>query len=124
MLYSEFIQGTGCKDNQHNYEIYRRLEIIYMNDETATKQDIYDYGKRLADNSPSESEIAFHNQIVSDIEAHKERIKTLKEQGQRYKELHDYDRTDTFWKSNYDYVNSEIKREKSEINKLKWILSF
>ena len=22
MLYNEFIEGTGCKDNEHNYNVY------------------------------------------------------------------------------------------------------
>ena len=29
MLYQEFIEGTGCRENDHNYQVYKELEIIY-----------------------------------------------------------------------------------------------
>lgn len=27
MMYSEFIEGTGCKDNAHNYKVFCDLEV-------------------------------------------------------------------------------------------------
>ena len=55
MMWSEFIEGTGCKDTQHNYEVFRNLEILYTNSEM-TKAQIYEYGKKLVDNSKTEQE--------------------------------------------------------------------
>ena len=56
MLFSEFREGTGCKDNQHNHEVYKNLEIMYMNSDM-TKEEIYEYGKKLVDNSKTVEEL-------------------------------------------------------------------
>lgn len=56
MLYSEFIEGTGCKDTKNNYQVYKNLEIMYMNS-NMSKSDIYEYGKKLVDNSKTDEEI-------------------------------------------------------------------
>ena len=45
MLFSEFVEGTGCKDNEKNYEVYKNLEIMYMNS-NMSKAEIYEYGKK------------------------------------------------------------------------------
>lgn len=79
MLFSEFQQGTGCKDNAHNHQIYERLELMYMADDAITKEEIYEYGKKLVDNSKSEEELALEAQINSEIASYKEQIKQLKE---------------------------------------------
>ena len=68
MLYDEFIEGTGCKATEYNYTIYKRLELIYMNDETVTKQDIYEYGKKLVDNSLTPKQIEWNADIDRRIE--------------------------------------------------------
>ena len=60
MMYNEFINGTGCKENDHNYKVYKDLEILYMNSDL-TKEQIYEYGKKLVDNSKSEEQINFEN---------------------------------------------------------------
>ena len=75
MLYSEFINGTGCKDNDHNYEVFKNLEVMYMNTDM-TKDQIYEYGKKLVDNTKSEKEIAFEKEIKEQIESEKKRLLT------------------------------------------------
>ena len=70
MLYSEFVENTGCKETDYNYNIYKRLEILYMNDETITKQEIYEYGKKLVDNSLTEKQIAWNADIDRQIAEH------------------------------------------------------
>ena len=55
MLYSEFVAGTGCKDNEHNYKVYKDLEVMYMNSDMS-KAEIYAYGAKLVDNSPSKAQ--------------------------------------------------------------------
>ena len=122
MLYSEFIDGTQCKDNPHNYEVYKRLELIYMNDDTVSKADIYEYGKKLVDNSPSEKEVAFRENIKAEIELHKRELQSYKDNEKTYKERLEYDKSDTFWKNQLSYVRKMIKRERQEISKLKWVL--
>ena len=73
MLYGEFLKGTGCKDNETNYKVYKDLVIIYMNTD-CTKEHIYEYGKKLVDNSKTAEEIEFENEIKKEIEIHKECI--------------------------------------------------
>lgn len=53
MLYSEFIAGTGCKNTSHNFRVYKDLEIMYDNS-GITKEQIYEYGKKLVDNDVRE----------------------------------------------------------------------
>lgn len=78
MLYSEFVENTGCKETDYNYQVYKRLELIYMNDDAVSKQDIYEMGKKLVDNSKTEAEIEFENQIKAEIAGHKSQIESYK----------------------------------------------
>jgi len=73
MMYSEFIAGTGCKDNAHNYEVFKNLEAMYMNTEM-TKAEIYAYGIKLVDNSKSEAELKAEAEIKAEIDELKSSI--------------------------------------------------
>ena len=53
MRYSEFLKSTDCKDNKHNRNIFFKLVDLYMNSDI-TKEDVYEFGKKLVDNSESE----------------------------------------------------------------------
>lgn len=53
MLYSEFIEGTGCKASMHNFKVFQNLEVMY-NNSNLTKEQIYEYGKKLVDNNIKE----------------------------------------------------------------------
>lgn len=66
MLYSEFIDGTGCRDNEHNYEVYKNLEVMYMNSDMS-KAEIYEYGKKLVDNSKTERELQIEAEVREEI---------------------------------------------------------
>lgn len=78
MMFSEFQENTGCKDNDYNYKLYKRLEIIYMNDDTISKSEIYEMGKKLMDNSKSESELALEAELKAEIAEYKEQIESYK----------------------------------------------
>lgn len=93
MLYSEFIEGTGCKDNDYNYKVYKDLEVMYMNSDIS-KAQIYEYGKKLVDNSKSEAELKVEAEIKVEIEEHKDQIATLKEWIKQNEEMLGY------WKGN------------------------
>lgn len=41
MLYSEFLAGTGAVDNQESYNEYKRVERIYLEADSCTKEDAY-----------------------------------------------------------------------------------
>ena len=77
MLYGEFLKGTGCRDNDTNYKVYKDLEIIYMNTD-CTKEHIYEMGKKLVDNSKSDEQIKFENGIKKEIKEHKELVTDYK----------------------------------------------
>lgn len=115
MLYSEFITGTGCKDNEHNYQVYRNLEIMYMNSEM-TKAQIYEYGKKLVDNSKSEKQIQIENEIRSEIESLKSDIEYYRREYDRYSE---YAKTEPRSSIYYKVYRDDAKRYKDEIRKLK-----
>lgn len=124
MLYSEFVAGTGCKENDHNYKVYKDLEVMYTNSDLS-KQDIYEYGKKLVDNSKSEEQIAFEAKINAEIAEYKSDIESLKAEVQRFT---DYMKTedDVVWKMTWrDKVRSlksDISRAKARINQLKWVI--
>ena len=68
MLYSEFIKGTGCKESVYNYNVYKDLEVLYMNSDKS-KEQIYLYGTKLVDNSKTEAELQVEKEIISEIYA-------------------------------------------------------
>ena len=86
MLYSEFIQGTGCKDNENNYKVYKDLEIMYMNS-NMSKQDVYEYGKKLVDNSKTEKELQIEAEIKEQIAGYKAMIADNKKWIEYYDEM-------------------------------------
>lgn len=77
MLYREFIEGTGCRDNEKNYKVYKDLEIMYMNS-NMSKSEIYEYGKKLVDNSKTEKELQIEAEINEQINTFKALIESNK----------------------------------------------
>jgi hypothetical protein len=67
MLYSEFLEGVGCPDRQRNYEVYKKLESLYMSDDSMTKEAVYEAGKSLVDWSKSQTEIDAENAMAETI---------------------------------------------------------
>lgn len=126
MLYSEFIEGTSCKDNEHNYQVYKNLEIMYMNSDMS-KADIYEYGRKLVDNSKSAAEIEAET-------AAKEEIETCKRQIEIYKKEIEWKETcikewsdDKEWvkelKGTIKHYKEQIKYHRARIRALKGILA-
>ena len=127
MMYCEFIEGTGCKDNEHNYEVYRNLETMYMNSDMS-KQEVYEYGKKLVDNSKTEAQIKLENEIKAEIAEIKEQIKDNKQWIESYEEsaayhkewgmmdLYKMDKSGAKWK------REENRQLKIKMRGLKWVL--
>lgn len=115
MLYNEFVEGTGCRDNEHNYKVYRDLEIMYMNSDL-TKAQIYEYGKKLVDNSKTQKELEFEAEIKEEIAALKEDIESYKRQLEyeeamlenEIKEKSDCKRMIRFYKDNIKMAKNRI----------------
>ena len=126
MLYSEFIEGTGCKDSQKNYEVYRNLEIMYMNSDMS-KQEIYEYGMKLVDNSKSEAELEAERQIQNEIADLKEKIAECKEKimhckdeismDERSIEIEYSDESKQYWKRDIKWLKEIIRRERQTISR-------
>lgn len=79
MLYGEFVEGTGCRETQHNYEVYKRVEMFYMMDESMTKEEAYDIGKMWVDNSLTDEEISHNNEVYAEIEEWEDSIRRHKD---------------------------------------------
>ena len=126
MLYDEFVRGTGCKENEHNYKVYKNLEVMYMNSDM-TKEEIYEYGKKLVDNSKSEEEMKFEAEIKAEIESHKRQIEIYKNDIEWKNQLIEAsDPWDKEWikdcKNSIKYYKDQIKYQRNAINELKWVL--
>lgn len=125
MLYSEFIQGTGCKDNEKNYKVYKDLEVMYMNSDLS-KDEIYEYGKKLVDNSKSEAELRAEARIKEEIANWKKQIEYYKDEIEWKKMLIDENPiTETDIELNKDckrmikYYKEQIKDIRSRVRFLK-----
>lgn len=125
MLYSEFVEGTGCRDTEHNYEVYKDLEVMYMNSDMS-KEKIYEYGKKLVDNSKTEKELQLEAEVKGKIKAFRECIKENNKDIETWKEFLEFE-TDPYWIENWKYhikVTKEAnKRMRAEIKGLKWVLA-
>ena len=124
MLFSEFQQGTGCKDNEYNHKIYSRLELMYMADDSITKEEIYEYGKKLVDNSKTEEELKFEADIKASIAGYKEQITSLKgelEYYRRYLETENDSVYRKLWRDRINWIKSDIRKCKLAIKQLKWV---
>lgn len=116
MLYSEFIENTGCRDNEHNRQLYDNLNIMYMNSELP-KSTIYEYGKKLMDNTPSQEVLELRAKLQREIAEYKDAIAYEKEQIARYEEC-DSD----FFKSSIKSSKDMIKYYKTRIKEARWVL--
>ena len=126
MLYSEFAENTGCRDNEHNHEVFRNLEVMYMNTDM-TKAEIYEYGKKLVDNSKTERELEIEAQVNKEIAEYKEWIAWLKAENERYTEdLNNVSNTieeEKSYKASIKANNKRIKQFRNKIKALKWVLA-
>lgn len=128
MLYHEFVDGTGCRDNDYNYNLYKELEIIYMNT-NCSKAHIYEMGKKLVDNSKSEKELKLEAEVKAEIESLKDAIENEKRMESFYKAQKEYNKSigDKFWTAENRrmerYHAEEIKKLRTKIKILKWLLS-
>lgn len=125
MLYSEFIKGTGCRDSEENYKIYKDLEVMYMNSDLSKKQ-IYEYGKKLVDDSKPQSAIDIENDMKEKIAEQKGYIEEHEKEIERYKSMLDGE-TDDYWIEEWNRMikvhKNSIREAKSRIKEYRWVLS-
>ena len=89
MLYDEFLVGTGCRDTEYNFQVYKDLEILYMNSDKS-KEEIYEYGKKLVDNSLTEKQVAWNAEIDDEIARQKKYLESFKKDLEYYEQAYDY----------------------------------
>lgn len=135
MLWSEFIQGTKCKDTEYNYKVYKQLESLYMINDNLSKEDIYKTGRMLVDNAETETEKKLREEIENNINLYTGYIKEDAETIERLKELIERDTEyikagigdDTeknnilWWKKEIKKYNHNIKLWRYQIKLLKTI---
>lgn len=119
MMYDEFIAGTGCRDNEYNMKIYKDLEILYMNS-NLSKQEIYEYGKKLVNNDLSEKQKEWNKGIDEKVEELRSRLADFKEMLTRDEEAC------FFWKDEgvgyqdiYKRYKADVKYDRDEIKKIR-----
>ena len=124
MMYSEFVQGTGCKLTEHNYKVFLDLEAMYMHT-ALTKEEIYEYGKKLVDNSKTEAELELEAEIKADIETAKAEAKRYTDNAKLYDQWAK-EENDEFWKKDWKrqakLSRDWAKAERNKIKELKYIL--
>ena len=125
MLFSEFQEGTKCRDNEYNHKVYVDLEILYMHS-NLTKEDIYEYGKKLVDNSKTEQELELERRIHESIDEYRKQIRDLREELTMVKDFYEME-TDVkekmYWRDRVRAVKKDIKHRRTKIQELKWILA-
>lgn len=121
MMYNEFINGTGCRDTEHNYEVYKRVESLYTFDEAMTKDEAYAIGRLWVNNDLTPAEVEFNAKMDAEIEWSRERIATLKADAENYQEQASY--STPAWRAYYKELakgcRAEIRRERENIREYK-----
>lgn len=126
MLYDEFLAGTGCKDNKDNFQIYKDLEILYMNSEL-TKEKIYEYGKKLVNNALTDEQKEFNAGIDKEICDTKVLLTNTEADLARYNSNLNYytamgyadEESIKFWKKEIRLARKQIREYKELIKDLK-----
>lgn len=128
MMYSEFAEAVGCKDNDHNHKVFRELEIIYTNTD-CSKEHIYEMGRKLVDNSKSEAELKLEAEVKAEIEEHKAEIAKYKEWIEQNEQMLSYwkEQMDkemvAFYRNPIKHWKQEIRYHRNKISALKWVLA-
>lgn len=124
MMYSEFAEATGCKDNEANHRLFRNLEIMYMEGDMS-KAEIYAIGRAFMDNSKSEQQLQLEKEINDEIARYKMEIKELERDIEWRKEALMEEMKPEYkalWKSEIKWRRNQIKQNRNQIKALKWVL--
>jgi len=126
MLYGEFIEGTGCKDNDFNYKVYKNLEELYMANDSITKEDVYKAGKKLVDNSKTQTEIEFEKQTQKEVNELREANESYKKEIEMYKGFIEYwpNEDHKEWKYQISWRRNIIIRNENAIKEYKYFFKF
>ena len=125
MLYSEFIQGTGAKDTEYNYRVYKNLEALYMTNDSMTKADVYKAAAALIDNSETPAEKEIRERLENDIATATEAIAAYNldiDMYNHYIEIETDAAMRKFWRGAIKGRRELIKAERAQISRAKFLL--
>lgn len=77
MLYSEFVEGTGCRETDYNYQVYKAIEMLYTTVDRMSKEDAYKLGKKYIDNSLTPELVQHNNEVQAEIDQLQEEIENM-----------------------------------------------
>ena len=121
MLYDEFLAGTGCRDTAQNFQVFKDLEVMYMNSDI-TKEKIYEYGKKLVNNDLTEAQVLWNEDVDRQIDKQKEILAIWKSDIKRYEEVLAVENNEewkVYWKRELKYAKNEAKNIRWNIRQLK-----
>lgn len=125
MMYSEFLQGTGCKNTPYNFGVFNAINALYMQNDKMTKEEAYKAGKALVDNSKTPEEIKQEDEIKALIANYKGAIETAKDEHLRYSTYAENE-TDPFWRKRWKErakrEREEIREYREKVRALEWVL--
>ena len=125
MLYSEFLENTKARDNEYNYQVYKNLEALYMENDNLTKADIYKAAKILVNDEQSEATKELIAQAEHEIKESQEMIEYYKGRIDTYTEfiiISDPEEAKLYKDSIKEYKR-QIKKEQSWIARNKFFLN-
>lgn len=126
MLYSEFIENVKCRDTEENYNVYRNIEYIYANNDSFTKEDFYNYGRKLVNNELSENEKESNKLTQELIDKAKEDIEIEKDTIDYYKNLiaNCEKNTGDYYRYKAELIDRQnfVKERKNRIAQLKSVI--
>lgn len=126
MLYSEFIENVKCRDTNYNYGVYKNIEIIYMNNDNFSKEDFYNYGKKLVNNELTEEEKEKNKATQELIDTAKNDIEIEKDEITYYKTRLKYAEKNSpdYFRYKADLIEAQnvIKDRKEKIAQLKLLI--
>lgn len=122
MMFSEFVEGTGCKDNEFNRKLFEKFEEIYMMNDSFTKAQIYEAAKPFCDNSKSPEEIEAEEKVKAEIAQYEEWIESDLLLIDRYKALIEvsWDKQEIkSYKESAKFYKNEVKGYRAQVATLK-----
>jgi hypothetical protein len=121
MLYTEFLEGTGCKNSPYNYGVYKAIDALYMQNDKMTKTDAYEAGKRLVDNSKTAEEVKQEEEVKALIASYNGLIEQAKQEHSRYSSyisLEDNPEYLKMWKARAKQARREVTEYRNKVHSL------
>jgi len=120
LLFRDFVEDLGWEGTDHNYKLYKWLELLYMNDNMTNRESIYELGKKLITSDDAEAAMIYKKYIQNQIARYESQIDEFK------KEIEYTERTlpiDDNNRSRWIRIAQEaIKVQYQYIKDLEWIL--